>query len=125
MSEAIGIRQEITDNPLANTGDYRRRAVFMLDGRFDAGNADAVKEALKQTIGSGVRQVVVDMTQVPFIDSAGLSTLVSALKMSRRAGGDVVLAGVQPQTLTVFSLTMLDKVFAIYPTCQSALDSLR
>jgi anti-sigma B factor antagonist len=116
MSEAIGIRQEITDN---------RRIVFMLEGRFDAGNTDAVKDALKQAIGSGVRQVVVDMTQVPFIDSAGLSTLVSALKLSRRAGGDVVLAGVQPQTLTVFSLTMLDKVFAIYPTRQSALDSLK
>jgi anti-sigma B factor antagonist len=115
MSEAIGIRWEITDN---------RRIVFMLEGRFDAGNADAVKDALKQAIGSGVRQVVVDMTQVPFIDSAGLSTLVSALKMTRRAGGDVVLAGVQPQTLTVFSLTMLDKVFAIYPTRQLALDSL-
>ena len=96
MSEAIGIRQEISDNPLAppfgkhgdfaKTGDYRRRAVFTLDGRLDAGNADAVKEALIQTIGSGVCQVVVDMTQVPFIDSAGLSTLVSALKMTRRAG---------------------------------------
>ena len=98
--------------------------VVTLDGRFDAGNADAAKETLKRVIDGNVRTVIVDLTQVPFIDSAGLSTLVSSLKRARSTGGNVLLSGVQPQTRTVFNLTMLDRVFTIHPTVQAALDGL-
>ena len=98
--------------------------VVTLDGRFDASNADAAKEALKRVIDGNVTTVIVDLTQVPFIDSAGLSTLVSSLKQARSAGGNVLLSGVQPQTRTVFELTMLDRVFTIHPTVQSALGGL-
>ena len=98
--------------------------VVTLDGRFDASNADAARETLKRVIDGNVSTVIVDLTQVPFIDSAGLSTLVSSLKRARSTGGNVLLSGVQPQTRTVFELTMLDRVFSIHPTAQAALDSL-
>jgi anti-sigma B factor antagonist len=63
------------------------------------------------------------MGEVPFIDSSGLSALVSGLKGARKEGGIVVLCNVQPQARTIFSLTMLDKVFSIYPDVQTAMDS--
>jgi anti-sigma B factor antagonist len=98
--------------------------VVALTGRFDAGNAETVKAAFRQVINSSGRRVVVDLSQVPFIDSAGLAVLVSALKQARASAGNVLLAGVQPQTRTVFALTMLDQVFSIHPTIQAAVDSL-
>jgi anti-sigma B factor antagonist len=97
--------------------------VVALTGRFDAGNAEMVKTAFQQVINNGGRRVVVDLSQVPFIDSAGLAVLVSALKQARASAGNVVLAGVQPQTRNVFALTMLDQVFGIHPTIQAAVDS--
>jgi anti-sigma B factor antagonist len=99
-------------------------AAVDLDGRLDASNAQTLKESLEQLIDGGITQLVVDLTKVPFIDSAGLAALVSTLKATRRAGGNVLLTGVQPQARTVFSLTMLDQVFAIHPSVEDALDSL-
>lgn len=101
-----------------------RCASVTLAGRLDAGNAQMIKETLMQLINGGAIHVVVDLAQVPFIDSAGLAALVSALKATRRVGGSVLLSGVQPQARTVFSLTMLDQVFAIHPSLEAALASL-
>jgi anti-sigma B factor antagonist len=115
MSEAFAIRHETTDG---------ERVVLLLSGRLDAAHAESLKNTLKQIIGGGSVPVVVDLADVPFIDSAGLSALVFGLKLARRAGGDLMLAGVQPQTLTVLSLTMLDKVFTICPNREAALASL-
>jgi anti-sigma B factor antagonist len=115
VSEALAIRHETTDGG---------HTVLFLNGRLDAAHAESLKNMLKQIIDGGSMPVVVDLADVPFIDSAGLSALVFGLKLARRAGGDLMLAGVQPQTLTVLSLTMLDKVFTIYPTQEAALASL-
>ncbi len=101
-----------------------RCASVILAGRFDARNAQTVKETLKQLVDSGTTHLIVDLAQVPFIDSAGLAALVSALKLTRRAGGNVLLSGVQPQARTVFSLTMLDQVFTIHPSVEAAVQSL-
>jgi anti-sigma B factor antagonist len=100
------------------------RATVALVGRLDASNAQTLKERLEQLIDGGISYLVVDLAQVPFIDSAGLAALVSALKATRRVGGNVMLSGVQPQARTVFSLTMLDQVFAIHPSIEAALESL-
>ena len=99
-------------------------AAITLAGRLDASNTQTLKESLDHLIDGGIIYLVVDLEQVPFIDSAGLAALVSALKATHRVGGDVLLSGVQPQARTVFSLTMLDTVFAIHPNVEAALDSL-
>jgi anti-sigma B factor antagonist len=99
-------------------------ASVVLAGRLDAQNAQTLKETLKQLLDGGAIHLIVDLAQVPFIDSAGLAVLVSALKAARRVKGSVSLSGVQPQARTVFSLTMLDQVFAIHPTVEAALDNL-
>jgi len=102
----------------------KHSASVALVGRFDARNAQMVKETLRQLVDGGTTHLIVDLAQVPFIDSAGLATLVSILKLVRRVGGSVLLTGVQPQARTVFSLTMLDQVFTIHPTVEAALASL-
>jgi anti-sigma B factor antagonist len=115
MNDEITIRtQQVNENS----------ASVILAGRLDARNAQTVKETLKQLIDRGSAYLVVDLAQVPFIDSAGLAALVSALKSTRRVGGSVLLSSVQPQARTVFSLTMLDQVFAIHPDLEAALASL-
>jgi anti-sigma B factor antagonist len=104
--------------------DEQRSCVYVA-GRLDASNAQMLRETLTRLIEGGITHVVVDLAQVPFIDSAGLAALVSALKLARRAEGNVLLSGVQPQARTVFSLTMLDQIFSIHPGVEVALDSLQ
>jgi anti-sigma B factor antagonist len=95
-------------------------ALMRLEGRFDADTADAFKQAVKDLATRGVQHVTVDMAQVTFLDSSGLSALVAALKVLRQAGGGVNLAAVGPQAKTALRLTLLDKVLPIYETVEEA-----
>jgi anti-anti-sigma factor len=98
--------------------------VLTLTGRLDAVTVPGLKSRLKGLIDSGRIQVIVDLTDVSFIDSSGLSALVSGLKAARQAGGTLKLAGLNEQTRTAFRLTMLDRVFEFYPDASSALDTV-
>ncbi|MFZ0037864.1 MAG: STAS domain-containing protein [Candidatus Acidiferrales bacterium] len=59
-------------------------------------------------------RVIVNMTQVPYIDSAGIASLIEALKASRDAKTSFALYGLSPVAREVLELTHLTKVFEIY-----------
>ncbi len=99
-------------------------AIVCLKGRLDASSSSEVKVILKNLIETGHLNVIVDLQDVPFIDSSGLAALVSGLRLARENGGNIVLSGVQPQAHTVFRLTMLDRVFNIYATPEDAQQNL-
>lgn len=95
-----------------------------LNGRLDATTSGAVKEFLQRLINSGSRKIVVDLHQVPFIDSSGLVALVSGLRIAKEHDGRLALCAAQPQAQLVFRLTMLDRVIAVHPTVTEAKQSL-
>jgi anti-sigma B factor antagonist len=66
------------------------------------------------------RMVVVDMSQVEYIDSSGIASLVEAYQMARRNGSRFTLAAVSPPALRVLQLARLDKVFAIVESVEAA-----
>jgi anti-anti-sigma factor len=91
-----------------------------LNGRLDATASPEVKATLRRLVGEGHRKIVVDLHQVPFIDSSGLASLVSGLRLAREQDSTVVLCNIQTQAQIVFQLTMLDRIFAIYPNLEEA-----
>jgi anti-sigma B factor antagonist len=91
-------------------------------GRVDADTGSQLKIALQELAADQVRLIVVDLGQVDFMDSSGLSALVSGLRALRERGGSLLLCRPQPQPLTALKLTMLDRVFPILPTPEEALD---
>lgn len=95
-----------------------------LKGRLDATTSSEVKATLKKQIQAGQLQIIVDLQDVPFIDSSGLAALVSGLRLAREKGGSIVLSSVQAQAYTVFRLTMLDRVFVIYSSPEEAQQNL-
>lgn len=98
-------------------------AVVRPTGQVDADSAPELKATLKQVAEEGVKVVVVDLQGVDFIDSSGLSALVSGLKAIRQRGGALNLCRAHTQALTALRLTMLDRVFTIYPSLEEALAS--
>jgi anti-sigma B factor antagonist len=100
-------------------------SLLRLAGRLDIGSAADVKQAFAGSVADHRARVVVDLAGVTFIDSTGLSTLVSGLRTTRQAGGDLRLAGAGPQPVALFSLTSLDQVFRLYPTVEEALGGYR
>ncbi len=98
--------------------------LIRLEGRLDATAEPELRTTLQSYLEKGFLKMIVDLQEVPFIDSSGLAALVSGLRLAREKSGDIVLSGIRPQVQTVFRLTMLDRVFPIHPTADDAKRSL-
>ena len=85
------------------TGDV---TVVRLVGELDADDAPAVRALLLQHATSG-RGLVVELSELAFVDSAGLAALVAAHKAARAAGRTVLLAAPSPTVQKVLSITGL------------------
>jgi anti-sigma B factor antagonist len=84
-------------------------------GEIDIYNANDLKESLLSLINEKNADVYVDCSELRFIDSTGLGSLVSVLKTVKGYGGSVVLANVRKTIAKLFRITNLDKAFVIAP----------
>lgn len=91
--------------------------------RMDAHNSGNLKERMLQLFDEGKYQLVIDLTNVRFIDSSGLGALVSGFKNASARDGSLRLCCLQPQVRSMFELTRLHRVFEIFTTLEEALDS--
>ena len=96
-------------------------AVVIPEGRLDLASASEFKQALNDAVNAGDRILVVDLSKVPFVDSSGLGALISGMKATRLAGGDLRIAQVGEQARLILELTTLDKVMKLYSTVEEAL----
>jgi anti-sigma B factor antagonist len=94
------------------------------DDSFDSTNCSDVKMMVVTRVAEG-SDLVVDLSGVRFIDSAGVGALVSMLKAVRRAGRRMVLAGVTPPVLSILEIIRLTVIFEIRPGVPDALGYLR
>jgi anti-sigma B factor antagonist len=97
-----------------------RTTVLRPSGRLNMVAAPAFKYLVEETVAGGATRIVVDLADVTFIDSSGLGALISGLKATRQAGGDLRLAEVPEQVMTVLRLTNLDRVLRAHPTVADA-----
>lgn len=91
--------------------------------RIDAAAALAFKDGLRTAAQDAPAVVILDLTQVTFIDSSGLGAIVASMKLSAHKT-PLVLAGLMPTVQKVFKLTRMDQVFDLFETRQQALDVL-
>src|SRR5574341_1172206 len=91
-------------------------AVVGPQGDLDMAVADELKRVLAGLIDKGQSRVVVDLSQVGYIDSSGMGVLVASMKQARAAGGDVRLCALQADVRAIFEMTRLIKVMSIHPT---------
>ncbi|MCB0162936.1 MAG: STAS domain-containing protein [Anaerolineae bacterium] len=99
-------------------------SVVALSGALNARSAEEAKQTFRNLVEQGVTQVIVDLHDVPFIDSSGLAALVSGLKTLGGESSNLKLAAPQSQARLLFELTMFDRVFEIHDTLEDAQDSL-
>jgi anti-sigma B factor antagonist len=99
-----------------------RTTVLQPTGRLNMVAAPAFKNLVEETVASGQSHIIIDLGQVTFIDSSGLGALIAGLKATRQVGGDLRIAAVPEQVLTVLRLTNLDRVLHAHPTVADASD---
>ena len=95
--------------------------VVNVNGEIDIHTGPALRDHLLSAFRHGEDTVIVDLSQVSFLDSSGLSVLVAAHKRARTTDGELRIAACRPPVATIFQITALDRAFCIYPTVQEAL----
>lgn len=93
--------------------------------RLDAGEAPALKQAALEVLDRGFTRLVVDLSRVTFIDSSGLSALLS-IRKNIDPSGSVALAGARsPKVVQLLRVTKLDQgVFPLYEDAERAVAAL-
>jgi anti-sigma B factor antagonist len=81
------------------------QAIIHPAGRMDVESSPVVRQAILDFVDSGVKYVVIDLLQVEFMDSSGLSALVSGMKALRRSGGLLTVCQANAQIRTALRLT--------------------
>jgi anti-sigma B factor antagonist len=91
-------------------------------GELDAFTVGHFRESLTE-LGGGER-VLIDLSGVPFLDSAGLGALIGGVRRAREGGGDVAVYGARPAVARLLHTTGFDRVASVAENEQDALRSL-
>ncbi len=91
-------------------------------GELDAFTVGQFREALSE-IG-GPTQLLIDLSGVPFLDSAGLGALIGGVRRAREAGGDVAVYGARPAVARLLHTTGFDRVATVSDTEEGAVQAL-
>lgn len=104
--------------------ETKRITIISFEERLDAFNAPAARKEIEAAVAQGATNFVVNLRNVPFMDSAGVAVLVNLLKQSRQGGGDVKLVSpTNPTAMRILKLTKFDRVFEMYETVAEATGS--
>jgi anti-sigma B factor antagonist len=103
------------------TRESAGRTVVAVAGEVDVYTAPTLDDRLTSLVDAGDVRVVVDLTDVEFLDSTGLGVLVKALKRTREKEGSLDLVVASDRILKVFRITGLDTVIPIHATVDSAI----
>lgn len=99
-------------------------AVLDLSGQIDSFTAEELTKLMEAHINKGNFKVIVDLSKVDYLDSAGLTSLVNAkIKLSKRIG-DLCLVGLKGKAREVFELAGVVDLFRIYDSQETAIVGL-
>jgi anti-sigma B factor antagonist len=98
--------------------------LVVLPTRLVMANAQEARAALRRLVEQGHHRLVLDLGKVEFVDSSGLSVLVSTLKAVTPHQGGVVLLSPSNGVRSLIELTRLHQVFAIFEDLAAALHEL-
>lgn len=106
------------------TRDDAGVTILELSGEIDVGQAPDLRELLIKLLEQNAGRLLVDMSDVVYIDSAGLSVLIAANRRAQSLGGNFALSNPQKPVQQVFRLTRMNKVFQIYTSVTEGVSAL-
>lgn len=104
--------------------DHQECFVLELSGELDIASAPWLRETLLSTLNTRSSPLVIDLSELTFIDSTGLNALVAGYNRAKQLERPYAVAGMRRNTATVFRITALDTVIPIYATASDARDNL-
>jgi len=97
--------------------------ILALKGRLTVGEAGSVREAVQALAAAGKTKVVLDLSNVDYIDSTGLGALVICYTSLKRLDGAIKLVNPNKRNLELLLLTKLHTIFEVFTEVQDAINS--
>jgi anti-sigma B factor antagonist len=97
------------------------RAVMDVVGEVDVYSAPELRDQLSELLSAAAPSLIVNLSEVSFLDSTGIGTLVAGLNRAVQFGGTLTLVCDHERILKLFRITGLDSVFAIRNSVEDAL----
>jgi len=98
-------------------GDIR---IVHVTGRIDSATSETFGNEIGRIIETGTRQLLLDFTHVPYINSAGLRVILIIAKRLKNPGDRCMFCGMADEIMKVFELAGFTRILEIYPTVQDA-----
>ena len=95
----------------------------MLRGPLTAVNGPVFQNAMRRE--EPAHTVILDLSDVPYVDSAGLGLLVTAYVSRQKSGRRMVLSGINPRVQKLFDITRVASLFLIFSSPEEAIMALR
>ncbi len=105
--------------------NYDRIAVISISGDLNADEADALRRTVEQRLEEDMRDFVLDLSEMEFIDSQGLEMLLWIQEQADERLGQVRLSGCCDNVQTILGITHLEHHFDRHDDVEAALKSLR
>lgn len=105
------------------TEEFKRVDLIEVSGRIDSSNASELEDTFNSFTDDGRYNLVLELSGIEYMSSAGLRAMVAALRECKKHRGDLRLASPSPRMHEVLSLAGLDTVFSIYDDATSAVGS--
>ena len=102
-----------------------RATILRIGGRMDAESYTSFDDAFNQAVSGGAVNIVTDLSGLVYISSAGVGSLVRALKLLQPAQGEVLLAGVNGLVRDVLVLTHIINLFRVFDSVDAAVAAVR
>ncbi len=90
-------------------------------GDIDMSRAPSFREHVRRAINAGAPKVVIDLSEVEYMDSSGLATLVEAMRNAKQASVGLMLCGLHQKVLAIFEIARLHHFFEIVATVEDAI----
>jgi anti-sigma B factor antagonist len=88
--------------------------IASLKGEIDLHNSPAVRSALLEILTKNQpKKLVLNLAQVPYMDSSAIAVLVESLQKMRKTGGKIFLTDLQPRVKGLLEIARLDVIFGI------------
>ena len=108
-----------------NVNPRERVVLLNLKGTIETTNASSLEDVIERIIGENCYKIVVDLSGVTYVSSAGWGIFISEIKRVRRESGDIKLAAMRPEVREVFDLLEFNNILKPYPDRYAAIQDFR
>lgn len=95
--------------------------VCKIEGEININTSPELRKAFDGYIRDNIKKIVIDFTNVSYIDSSGLATLIELLQRLSKINGKFHICNISEKIKTIFEVTKLSNLFNIFDTCEAAL----